>query len=96
MAKEERAHFEIDNIVWQQPPDDIVCRDCAYRKPDVKSGDRVLVKGYKNAKCAAYVEQDKPLEVLFEKKDCEWYEKDDLGTVDHLAQYVSLQDKPAD
>lgn len=61
------------------PDDDIVCKDCVFRKPDLKENGKVIVKGYKNGYCKVYTKEitGKPNEILFENKECKYYMKDD-------------------
>lgn len=61
------------------PPDNIVCKDCAFRKGDVKRGGKVVVHGYKNAYCEIYDNTigGKPNEILFNNAKCKYYMKDD-------------------
>lgn len=63
------------------PPDDIICKDCAFRKSDIKRGGKVVVHGYKNAYCEIYDNTigGKPNEILFENAKCKYYMKDDEG-----------------
>ena len=51
------------------PPDDIVCKDCAFRLPPAKFvGER-----HTFAKCAMY--EDKPRAILWEHGKCEFHKK---------------------
>lgn len=62
------------------PDDDITCKDCVFRKPDLVENGKVIVKGYKNGYCKVYtkdISNGKPNEVLFENKECKYYMKDD-------------------
>ena len=60
------------------PDDDIVCKDCVFRKPDLVIDGKVITKGYKNGYCKVYTQdiRGKPNEVLFEKAKCKYYRKD--------------------
>lgn len=62
------------------PADDIKCKDCVFRKPDLVQDGKVIVKGYKNGYCKVYtpeISNGKPNDILFEKADCEYYQKDE-------------------
>ena len=61
------------------PDDDIKCKDCAFRKPDLVIDNEVIVKGYKNGYCKVYTQdiRGKPNEILFNGADCKHYRKDD-------------------
>lgn len=59
------------------PDDDIICRDCEYRKPDLVIEGRAVIKGYKNGRCYIYDTKSKPSGILFRHEDCEHYEKDE-------------------
>lgn len=61
------------------PPDDIVCKNCSFRKADLKHDGKVIVHGYKNGYCKIYDETigGKPNEILFENAKCKYYTKDD-------------------
>lgn len=58
------------------PKDNIKCKDCMFRLPDVVVAGE-LVKKYKNGQCDIYEYPDtKPNAVLFEGADCQYYEKE--------------------
>lgn len=60
--------------------DNIVCKDCVFRKPDLVENGKVIVKGYKNGYCKVYakdISNGKPNSILFNGADCEFYMKDD-------------------
>lgn len=62
------------------PDDNIMCKDCVFRKPDLVKNGKVIVKGYKNGYCKVYtrdISKGKPNEILFENVKCEFYMKDD-------------------
>lgn len=62
------------------PDDDIICKDCVFRKPDLVENGKVIVKGYKNGYCKVYATEicnGKPNEILFENAKCKFYMKDD-------------------
>lgn len=61
------------------PDDDIKCKDCVFRKPDLVIEGKTIVKGYKNGYCKVYTEdiRGKPNEVLFKNANCKHYRKDD-------------------
>lgn len=57
------------------PPDDIICKDCIFRKPDFVVNGEVLIKGYKNARCDIFV-NGKPNDILFRNEDCDFHESE--------------------
>ena len=62
------------------PGNDIMCKDCVFRKADLVENGKVIVKGYKNGYCKVYtkdISNGKPNEVLFENRECKYYMKDD-------------------
>ena len=62
------------------PDDNIICKDCVFRKFDIVENGKVIVKGYKNGYCKVYtkdISNGKPYEILFDKGKCEYYMKDD-------------------
>jgi hypothetical protein len=61
------------------PYDDIKCKDCVFRKPDLVIDGNVVVKGYKNGYCKVYTQdiRGKPNEILFNGADRKHYRKDD-------------------
>lgn len=61
------------------PNDDIACKDCVFRKPDLVENGKVIVKGYKNGYCKVYtknISKGKPNEILFDNKECKYHMKD--------------------
>lgn len=59
------------------PDDDIICKDCVFRKPDLVINGRTVVKCYKNGYCLIYEGgKGKPNDILFNGGDCEYYEKE--------------------
>lgn len=66
-----------EDVGFELPPDEIRCRTCRFRLPDVKSGDRVLVCGYKSGRCEVYGEDNpKPNGILFRGEACGYYQRD--------------------
>ena len=62
------------------PGDDIKCRDCVFRKPDLIRDGAVIVKGYINRYCKVYtpgISSGKPNDILFKNADCKYYRKDE-------------------
>lgn len=65
------------------PVDDIKCKDCAFRKPDLVQNDRIIVKGYKNGYCKVYtpeISKGKPNDILFQSANCKYYAKEEKDT----------------
>ena len=62
------------------PGDDIRCRDCVFRKPDLIRDGAVIVKGYINGYCKVYtpgISSGKPNDILFDNADCKYYRNDE-------------------
>lgn len=61
------------------PKDDILCKDCVFRKPDLKENGKVIVAGYKNGYCKVYTPEirGKPNDILFNNGNCKYYMKDE-------------------
>lgn len=62
------------------PADDIICKECEYRKRDLKDENgNVIVKGYKNGYCEVYKPMlgGKPNEILFNNARCKYFRKED-------------------
>lgn len=67
-------------VGFSLPPDEIVCRTCRWRFPDLMSGDRVVVAGYKNGYCDIYTKAEtggKPGDILFHHGRCEFHEEEE-------------------
>lgn len=63
------------------PDDDIVCKDCIFRKPDYKDQNgNVILKGCTHGYCEVYAEKisnGKPTGILFRHEKCKYYMKED-------------------
>ena len=55
------------------PKDNIICRNCKHKAPDIQINGALTVDGYKKGECEKY--SDKPYEILFENEKCKYYEK---------------------
>lgn len=68
----------LEDFKPELPKDDIICKTCIFRKPDLKEGKKVIVKGYKNAYCEIYKPDisGKPNGILFNGEDCKYYRKE--------------------
>lgn len=81
MPKKNAAQERIeDDFKPTFPADDIVCKDCVFRKLDLKDENgNVIVKGYKNGYCEVYDKKTsgKPNEILFNNANCKYYMKED-------------------
>lgn len=78
MAKKNEALKRMtEDFLPTFPDDDIKCKDCEFRKPDLIENRKVVVKGYKNAYCKVYTKElkGKPNKILFENGDCKYYVK---------------------
>lgn len=76
MSKEKSPKWEKEMWATTTPPDDIQCKDCIFRlQPVTVAGETMSRHTYGN--CKLYEPpQIKPHEVLWEKKPCEFYEKE--------------------
>lgn len=75
--KEYAAERIAEDFSPDTPVDDIVCKDCTFRKRDLVVNGKTVVKGYKNGYCQIYSsDKGKPNSVLFSNSDCEYYEKE--------------------
>lgn len=78
-AAQKRIEEDFNPIL---PPDDIICKDCAFRKADLKLDGKVIVHGYKNAYCEIFDNTvgGKPNDILFDNAKCKYYMKDEEST----------------
>lgn len=69
-----------DDAHFCSPPLDIVCKTCAFRKPDYKVNGQILVPGHTNGYCQVYTPENtngKPNGILFDGEGCKYYRKDE-------------------
>ena len=69
-----------DDYVYSGPEDNIRCRDCAFRTPDLVCSDGSVMKNHTHGYCKVYtpeISNGKPHEVLWEHADCKYYRKDE-------------------
>lgn len=62
------------------PDDNIKCRDCVFRKPDLVIDGKVVIKNHTHGYCKVYtpkISNGKPYEVLWKHGDCKYYRKDE-------------------
>lgn len=45
-----------------------MCKTCKFAQPDTK-----YVKGYRKTNCAVFTDEDKPMEILWNDADCDFY-----------------------
>lgn len=56
-----------DESAMLSPKDSIICNDCIFRNMEPE--------GFKKSRCKKYVDEIKPLKVLFEDDICQFYKK---------------------
>lgn len=69
-----------DDFMPILPDDDIICKNCVFRKSNIVENGKVIVKGYKNGYCKVYtkdISNGKPNGILFDGEECKYYMKDD-------------------
>lgn len=68
------AKYNNEDLVVNLPKESIACKGCPFANQDIKSGDRIVMYGYKGAVCKKYPKGNKPNEILFNNKPCEYRE----------------------
>ena len=56
----------------EMPSDNILCKKCKYRLPNIKINDFLTIYGYKKGECEKY--SNKPNGILFKNENCKYYE----------------------
>lgn len=76
-----------EKLVSRFPDDDIPCKDCVYRLPEIEVNGKVYIQ-YKKATCEAFKHM-KPHEVLWDHAECPFYEEDVRGKAidDFIKEY---------
>jgi len=73
---ERRPRWENEMLGGAPIPDDIVCKTCAFKMPDVVVRGRT-VKRHSYGSCEVYSDPyRKPTEIIFDGAECKYYEKE--------------------
>lgn len=58
-----------DESAMLSPKDNILCKNCIFRSKE-------FYDGFKNSRCEKYVNESKPLDILFNNGLCKYYKED--------------------
>lgn len=91
MAEEKRKpRWADEEIIGRDPEDDIACKDCVYRLPEITLPSGKTAVQYKKAMCEVF-KHNKPNDVLWKKAECPFYEKDERGEeIDNLMKELGI------